>query len=194
MPRWSAGALASDATPLILSDMAKLHLRIDHGDEDTLVDLLIAAVSGHLDGPGAVLGRAVVRRTWTGTIDASEVRNGGIPMVRFLGPVALSAVRVRVADAWQDIAAGDFRLCRECLGFSVHATPGAAWPQPEGQADLYQFDIVAGMDPEGGEFAAVRAAALLMLGHVYANREGGASEAYWLGTVQALLANVRDGW
>lgn len=51
-------------TPVVsLSDL-KLHLRVDHGDEDALIAQLELAAVGYLDGWRGVLGRAILSQVW----------------------------------------------------------------------------------------------------------------------------------
>lgn len=44
---------------------AKAHLRVDHGDDDALIDALILATESYLDGWSGVLGRCLISQTWT---------------------------------------------------------------------------------------------------------------------------------
>lgn len=51
-------------TPVVqLSDL-KLHLRVDHADEDALISQLEASAVGYLDGWRGVLGRAILSQVW----------------------------------------------------------------------------------------------------------------------------------
>ena len=49
--------------PITLAE-AKLHLRVDHNDEDTLIESLIRAATEHLDGWTGILGRCLVEQVW----------------------------------------------------------------------------------------------------------------------------------
>lgn len=51
-------------TPVSLAD-AKVHLRVDHGDDDTYIGAIVAAATEHLDGWNGILGRCLVTQTWT---------------------------------------------------------------------------------------------------------------------------------
>ena len=61
-------------------------------------------------------------------------------------------------------------------------------------ADLYRITVISGFDVSDPALAPLRAAALLQVGHLYANREGGGSEAFWTGPVAALINPMRDAW
>ena len=52
-------------------DEAKEHLRLDHTDEDTLVESLIKAAQGHLDGPNGVLSIVLTDSRWEESVDAA---------------------------------------------------------------------------------------------------------------------------
>src|SRR5690606_9438636 len=49
--------------PVTLAE-AKLHLRVDHDDEDALISNLIQAATGHLDGWTGILGHCLVEQVW----------------------------------------------------------------------------------------------------------------------------------
>lgn len=44
---------------------AKEHLRVDHDEDDDLIEAAIAAAVGHLDGYGGILGRALMPQEWS---------------------------------------------------------------------------------------------------------------------------------
>lgn len=42
--------------PFVGRELVKQHLRVDHNDEDALIDAYIAAAIAHIDGPDSYLG------------------------------------------------------------------------------------------------------------------------------------------
>lgn len=58
--------------PVTLED-ARLHCRVDHYDDDTLLATLIGAATGHLDGWTGVLGRCIMPQTWRVTACSGDV-------------------------------------------------------------------------------------------------------------------------
>lgn len=52
-----------DSLPVTL-DEAKLHLRVDGADDDSLITGLLNAAVSHLDGWTGILGRCLVEQTW----------------------------------------------------------------------------------------------------------------------------------
>lgn len=55
--------IAPEITPVTL-DEVKGHLRVDHIDDDDLIQALIGAAVDHLDGWTGILGRCLVEQTW----------------------------------------------------------------------------------------------------------------------------------
>lgn len=65
---------------------AKQHLRVTHDDEDLLIQGLIDAAVGYLDGLDGVLGRALAPRTYVAVYDTAETYR--LP----IGPIIESAI------------------------------------------------------------------------------------------------------
>ncbi|KQZ81879.1 hypothetical protein ASD64_08965 [Mesorhizobium sp. Root157] len=61
--------VAPATTPVSLVE-AKAHLRVDHEDDDTLIEGFIAAATDHLDGWTGILGRCLVEQEWRQDFDA----------------------------------------------------------------------------------------------------------------------------
>lgn len=60
------------ATAISLAE-AKAHLRIDHADDDAMIEALIAAATAHLDGWRGVLGRCIMSQTWSVTVQDAGI-------------------------------------------------------------------------------------------------------------------------
>ncbi|QCP88102.1 phage gp6-like head-tail connector protein [Cereibacter sphaeroides] len=50
--------------PVVTVDEAKVHLNVTHHDDDAEIADCISAATAHLDGPGGVLGRAIMPQIW----------------------------------------------------------------------------------------------------------------------------------
>ena len=57
--------------PILTLEEAKLHLRVDHDDDDDLIEALVAAVTARLDGRDGILGRCLRAQTWELVLSAS---------------------------------------------------------------------------------------------------------------------------
>lgn len=146
------------ALPISLAE-AKAHLRVDHTDEDDLVEALIRAAVDHLDGWAGILGRALEPQTWR-LSEARDVRLPRSGAVRLpLGPVvSITSITYLDADgAEQTIAGASYWLHGEDV------VPDDVWPEGTGLTVTW----VAGT----GTPPAVKQAILLLVGHWYANRE-----------------------
>ena len=55
--------------PVVSLAEAKVHLRVDHDDDDVLIEGLVRAATEHLDGWTGILGRCLVEQTWRQDFD-----------------------------------------------------------------------------------------------------------------------------
>lgn len=180
-------AAAPAATPVTLAE-AKAHLRVDHSDDDALITALIEAATGHLDGWTGVLGRALVTQTWTQAFDV------------FLDPLRLplpaktiaSITYVNTTGATTTVSSDDYVLAADALGSFVETAYGVTWPDARDQARAVTVTFTAG-EAAAAVPAAIKAAILLMVGDLYANREGVVTGTITAvnPTVSALIATYR---
>ncbi len=145
-------------------DVAKVHCRVDHGDDDTLISALIASAVGHLDGWTGVLGRCIMPQTWRITATA--------------GDVVLPMPDVTTASAAYVAGATALTITATALGPCVTITE--------------ECDITFTCAMPSGLQAAARAAVLMLVGHWYANREAvGATLVETPLAVDALVTQMR---
>lgn len=131
---------APAALPVSVADV-KAHALIDSADEDALIDRLLRAAVGLVDGPDGI-GRALVSQTWRLTLD-------GWPAVIVLPlvPVADDGIAaITYLDAggsWQTLAADLFHVADGVI------TPawGASWPAVRPVRSCIRVDFVAGLAP-----------------------------------------------
>lgn len=122
------------ALPVSLADM-KAHLRVDHNDEDELIDATQEAAVAYLDGRGGILGRCIIPQVW-----AVDVAGPGPHLLPFPDAsniaatsdgAAVSSDAVLTATGWRvtlDDAASD-------QGITISATYGlSATRLPAAQA------------------------------------------------------------
>jgi uncharacterized phiE125 gp8 family phage protein len=182
--------VAPTGTLVTLSE-AKLHCRIDGGDEDLLVSGLVKAAQDHLDGYSGVLGRALLTQTWRQDFDAfSDTMR--LPVGNLL---AVSSVTYYDAsNAQQTLASSVYTAFSDTLGPYVTRKPGQAWPSTYTRPDAVSVTWTAGYGPAATDVpSSIRQAVLLLVGHWYANREAVTSDpaAPLPFAVDALLSPLR---
>lgn len=174
--------VAPDATPVSL-DEAKAHLRVDSDDEDDLISLLIDAAVSELDGWTGTLGRCLIAQTWRQSFDGFAPRLG-LPM-----PAASvgSVVYTDADGAEQTLGSDQYALRHDALGSFVEPAFEASWPAVQGGAGSVRVTFISGSDADDVP-AAIKAAILLRVGDLYANRDAGQDANP---TINALLAPFR---
>lgn len=73
-------------------DVVKAHLRVDHDDEDTLIQMYLDAATQQLDGPTGILGLALGPQTWRAVFEPHE------DIVLPIGPIISQADPVEADD------------------------------------------------------------------------------------------------
>jgi len=169
-------------------DDVKRHLRVDHDDEDDLIEGLIQAAVATLDGPDGWLGRALGEQRL-------ELRSNGFP-VGCDGAIDLPLQpRTLVSVSYDDVA-GSAHLVdpADCKlhGAGVYARSGFSWPSTACRPDSVRILYDAGTNDVPKP---VLAALKLMIGDLYRWREttapiAGASVPMST-TVEMLLAPFR---
>lgn len=86
--------IEAPAVPVVsLTDM-KAHMRVDHDDDDDLIEGLVVAATQHLDGRDGWLGRAFITQTWELILDGFPHCEMRIPL-----PPLQSVESVKYDDA-----------------------------------------------------------------------------------------------
>lgn len=178
--------------PITLDD-AKTHVRADLSStaEDGLLTVLIAAARGWAEG---YTNRALITQTWRETFDRfpsacltapwretphwpyrhADHHFDGVTLRLGLAPVlSLSSVKYIAADGTSITLASD-QYVTDLSALPAKLTPayGVTWPTTRDQPNAVTVEYVAGYGPAALDVpAAIRAAILLMLGDLYANRE-----------------------
>lgn len=183
---------APTVEPITLAE-AKAHMRIDHTAEDTVISDMITAARQALEDTS---GLALITQSWREMLDAWPTSGHGNIVDLPKRPVqSITSVKITSLDgtqatlpttAYELISAGGLaRLVK---------TPTAIWPAPGRVAGGIQIDYVAGYgDAAANVPRALRQALLMVIAHVYENRELLSRDA---GTplprgVDALLAPYR---
>ena len=177
------------ALPVDLTEV-KMHLRVTHDEEDSLIVSYMAAATARLDGAEGYLGRCLLPQTWEYT------------QARFSGPIRLPLPPCQSIDAITytdttgtavvlDPAAYDVAGLGNGEGAIIYPLNG--WPATASRPDAVKIRFTAGSDtvPEP-----IRTAILARVLHLYDNRDsvviGESAHLMPLGE-EDLILNYR-GW
>ncbi|WP_415257660.1 head-tail connector protein [Thauera phenylacetica] len=143
---------------------AKLHLRVDHADEDALITQLIAAA---VDMASQHTGRSIAKCTWDLVLDAFPIAG-----LRLLWPPVLAVAEVKYVD----VAGADQVLAPAKYVVDPHSEPGRlvvavgeTWPATAAVPNAVTVRYTAGYGADCPE--PIRQWILLQVGHWYRNRE-----------------------
>lgn len=179
--------------PLSLNE-AKAAARVDHTDEDTLIESLIQAATDLVEDR---TGRALITQTWRfytwGLYGDDAFQLPRLPVS------AIAALEYRdSAGNLQSASVDDFRLTADGWRAQVEPIEGQQWPQAGDRADAIRITVTAGYG-DGAESVPepLRLAIRLLVGHWYEHRAavivGKAAVQIPLG-VEHILQSHRTGW
>lgn len=193
--------------PVVLWEDARAHLRLDTNDEQDLVTGMIAAATAALDGPTGWLGRSlgpqVLETRFDGFGFGGLLGYQGCTLALPYGPV-IAVQSVGYLDATGAAQAVDVSGW-EVIGDQLEPAFGRSWPSTALRREAVRIRYAAGYaaDPEADPLVAalpapIRAAILLMVGDLFANRQtvetgvrAAAVSVPMSTTVEALLAPYR---
>ena len=153
----------------------KAHLRVDHSDDDALIEGLEAAAVAHLDGWTGVLGRPIRSQQWRQEFTSSERARLAMPDV--------TEITVEAFDAAGDAVTVASTLMADYRGH---------WVEIVGGHDKARVTYTCGM--KATQIPAAQMAVKLLVGHWYENRETvalGASPQSMPFAVDALVTAMR---
>ncbi len=199
--------LVEGPTERVLSlDMVKSHLKVDHSDEDALIELYSLSAEKALDGRDGWLGRALMAQTWeyrptfVGSRNARAITLHGmsargsfieLPLAPLLEVEHVkyydenNALQTLSTDVYEVVGVGSHNPGKIVLKI------GQTWPtmyiKAEPMIITYRAGYVdnSGSPTEGEVPAPIKNALLLMIGDAYANRESTVT-----GTIVAKLPTV----
>lgn len=183
---------AAPALPPVSRDECKKHLRVDGTDEDTLIDIYLAAAVSHLDGEDGWLGRAIVAQTWAQDFDAFArlIRLGLSPVT------AISSVKYYdVAGVLQTVDPASYALINGADAPEVRFDVDYSFPGVRADLPVLTVTFVAGYGDDSDAPAPIKAAILLMVGDMFQNREAKVETSLMdNSTVHRLLDPYRRAW
>ncbi len=176
---------APAAEPVSLAE-AKLHCRVDLGDDDTLLTALITAARRLAEGQ---TGRALVTQTWKQTFDAFPL--AAIALER---PPLQSVTSVKYLDSagvQQTLDAGAYTVHTSAQLGLVAPLPGTRWPTTQAHLEAVEVIFVAGYGNAATVPQEIKQWMLLQIGHWYAHREAAGEQLAPLPYFDALLDAYR---
>lgn len=149
----------------------KSHLRISGDDEDTLLTGLIDTAREFLDGRNGILGRALITQTWDLYLDDFPADD----VIELPFSPAQSITEI----TYIDYAGNTQTLDTDAYSVNIHAYKpfivlniGYTWPVTRDIINAVKVRGVYGYGDDASDVPApIRHAALLLVGHLYENRE-----------------------
>lgn len=144
---------------------AKLHLKVDHSEDDTLIGGLIVAARRMAEHQTQ---RALVTQTWELVLDAFPAAE-----IQLAKPKVLSIVWVKYLDAagaLQTLDSAAYAL--DAATLPGYVVPVSTWPSTYDGANAVRVRFTAGYGPAAADVPAdVVAWMQLQIGALYRNRE-----------------------
>jgi uncharacterized phiE125 gp8 family phage protein len=181
--------ITAPAAVISLED-AKKHLRVDHDEDDDLIEAFVAAATEFVDGPKGFLGRALNQQTWDLYLDEFPCRRGSafyrrggswqFDPIEVPLPPLISVDGVFYIDASaveQEVNASAYRVDPNSEPGRIVPVSGGAWPTVPCTPGAVRVRFTAGYidagnsPPTSNVPKPIRAGILLYLGDLYANRE-----------------------
>ncbi|RVD15372.1 MAG: phage gp6-like head-tail connector protein [Mesorhizobium sp.] len=153
--------------PVVTLEEAKAHLPVDFGDDDLLITAMIAAVQGNIDGPDGWLGRAIGVQTLEMRLPSFCGRDGS-SCIPLRCPPVTAPVSVKYLDGDgvdQTFDSASYRLVGDDM---IAPAYNVSWPSARLDHESIRIRYTAGYEEVP---APIKAAILLHVGHLYANRE-----------------------
>lgn len=169
------GSLALVTPPIVdplTLDEAKHHLRVTSEEENDTIESLIAAARDHIDGRDGWLGRALTTQTWDYTLPAFPFDD----CIRLPLPPVQSIASIKYRDVDGNLVT--FGSSNYTLSADRQWRPearlayGVNWPAIRYQPDAVVIQLVCGYGDAAETIPQpIRQALLLLIGHLYQNRE-----------------------
>jgi uncharacterized phiE125 gp8 family phage protein len=156
---------------------AKAHLRIEHDDEDALIERIIGAAVARIDGRYGWLRRALVTQTW-------ELELPWFPVSRrialALPPLqSVTSVKYRdLDDVEQTFSSDSYQVVKTTDEGYIYLKTGESWPGGTFERpDAVKIQFVAGYGGAAAVPETIRQAILIEIGGLYAERGDAAVKA-----------------
>jgi uncharacterized phiE125 gp8 family phage protein len=176
---------------LLALELVKQHLNVDFPDDDALIAAYVAAAMSSVE---TVLKCSLLPTAWRYRVDGCfpcEIRLPVGPVVTTNG---LEIKYIDDAGALQTLAPSLYQMSLGETGV-IRPAYGQVWPSTQPVMDAVQVAFHAGFEAADKVPPAIKAALLLTIGHLYANREatviGVSAQELPLGARNLLMPFVR---
>jgi uncharacterized phiE125 gp8 family phage protein len=181
---------------------AKAHLRVDTTDEDELIDGLIAAATGHVEGRTGYTGRALVPQTWEYYLKAFPADPTKVVPIPLPPLIEVESVKYLDRDgAEQTLATTVYDVNTATAPGSISLKQDQTWPETRTAWNAVRIRFQCGYsafnesptDFKGTDIPVFQSAIKLVLADLFANREAQAAGVKYEvnPTVKALLYPLR---
>lgn len=173
-------------TPVTLAEV-KAHLRVSTNDEDALITSLIAAATKHTEH---MTSRALITQTWVKVLD--NFPSDAIELKASLASV--SAITFIDPDGvLQTLDPAHYQIDPYKLPGWVMPAYGYSWPEARATVNSVKVRFVCGFGNAAAVPDDIKSALLLLIGHLYENREATVERALTASpfTFDALIAPYR---
>jgi uncharacterized phiE125 gp8 family phage protein len=155
-------------TPITLAEV-KAHVRVDHSDDDAMLQTMIDAAVSYVDGYSGVLGRCMIEQTWELYYDAFPCGDLLIPLGKLISVTSVEYVDP-VTELYVSWDAANYEIDNVSLDGWV--IPVNGWPIIMDTSNAVRVTFKAGYGATAADVpAAIRQAMMLLIGHWYYNRE-----------------------
>jgi len=173
---------APAAAPVLLAEV-KAQLRIEHPDDDLMIDRLIKTAVAYTDAKGA-LGHAMITQKWGQWVNSVPPQYVRLAM----GPlIEVTAVQYYDIDgALQTDTLSNYEITGTDFTTRIGPKSGFNWPVTQDRADAIRIEYTAGYGATSASVPeTLRHAMMLLIGHWYDNREN---------TMMDELSNIPYGF
>lgn len=161
---------APATTPISVTE-AKAHCDITYSGDDSLIGALVDAATAHVDGWAGILGRCLVTQSWR--VSFADWPASGCIRLPFPDVSAITSVKYYDADnVEQTVSSSLYELLEDERGSFIRFLDDFTSPSVyDDRSDGVRVVFVAGYGNAAAVPAAIRVALLMIVAHLYENRE-----------------------